>query len=98
MEIKRKGISPSTWKSDVECPHCHAILTVSVKDISIRTKPKRNAWGTKKFVTLFQIKCKECKSTINLKEEKLPGRIIDYLYNHRDSNHFLVDFFECYFS
>lgn len=98
MEIKRNGISPSTWKKEVTCPHCNALLEISVKDISIRTKPKRDFWGTKKFMTLFIVKCKACKSTIRLNKENLPSIIIDYLYNHRNPNDFIEDFFECYFS
>ena len=98
MKIKRNGISPSTWKKEVVCPYCNALLELSVKDISIRTKPKRNFWGNKKFITLFIVKCPNCNTSIRLNQKDLPSLIIDYLYKHRDSNHFIEDFLICYFS
>lgn len=98
MEVKRKGIKPSNWTLDMECPYCKALLSISVKDISIRTEPKRNFFGTKKCVTLFKVKCKECKHLIVLDKDELPEPITDYLYDHRDPDDFLFDFFKCYFS
>ena len=98
MEIKQKGISPSTWHSEVTCPYCKAVLKIFVNDISIRTKPRRNFWGTKKLVTFFIVECGECKHPIKLERESLPEPIVDYLYDHRKAKHFIEDFFECYFS
>ncbi len=98
MKIKKMGVNPKTWNKDVICPYCHTELEITVKDISIRTKPKRNFWGDKTFLTYYKVKCQNCKSKFNLDEEKLPGTIIDYLYDHRDPWNFLEDFLECYFS
>lgn len=48
MKVKQSGINPSNWKKDVRCPHCQALLEITVKDITIRTEANRNFWGTKK--------------------------------------------------
>lgn len=98
MEIKRNGINPSTWKKEVECPYCNALLAISAKDISIRCEPRINFLCTKKIDRLFIVKCKECNSNIRLKRRELPSIIIDYLDDHRDPNQLLEDFFICYFS
>ena len=98
MKVKQSGIKTSKWKKDVRCPHCQALLEITVKDISIRTEANRNFWGTKKITTFFRVKCPECNRKFRIPKENLPERIIDYLYDHRDSDDFLIDFFTCYFS
>lgn len=98
MEVKQQGIKPSNWKKDVRCPHCQALLEITVKDISIRTEANRNFWGTKKITTFFRVKCSECKGKFRIPKDNLPSIIVDYLYDHRAPNDFLTDFFTCYFS
>lgn len=98
MKVKKSGINPSNWEKDVTCPHCQALLGITVKDISIRTEVKRDFWGTKKVTAFFRVKCSECNRKFSIPKESLPEIIIDYLYNHRNSEDLLTDFFICYFS
>jgi len=40
MEVKKEGITPSTWKMDMVCPNCKAELSVGYKDMGITTVTK----------------------------------------------------------
>lgn len=95
MEIKQNGINPSIWKEEIKCPRCNALLEISVKDISTRTKSKRDFWGKKSYIASFTVNCTNCNTKIILNKEKLPSLITEYLLKARDP---VETFLDIYFS
>lgn len=60
------------WKSEIQCSHCDAILEIVESDIKY-SYYESHYYGTSEW---FSVNCENCKSSIYLNKDTIPGLIL----------------------
>lgn len=74
MRIIKEGnwVDPDTWKAEVNCPHCRAVLEVETHDLEYHP-PGGAQWDP--WPEKFTVTCASCKGGIKLDRERLPPSV-----------------------
>lgn len=80
MKVKKKGnlVDPVTWKKEVRCGHCTAVLEIDRSDLRVARKTEGDQWGPYEEIYHYVI-CPECDTHVTVKPPKffpsmIPGR------------------------
>lgn len=92
MKVKENGIKPSTWKLDVKCSRCEAVLEVSYEDIHINVSRKTTFFSVKRVLKFYVI-CSECGEKIEIDAEEIPNIIKMEIFDNMDIVEKLLKFY-----